>query len=100
MPHHHLPRNMGLCSNLIALGLVALASVSSALATPLSERSVLEPVYSRFTSKNNPDLALRFVENSGICETTPGVRQISGYIDVGTNMSMVSFERGLSDYLS
>ncbi|KAG6380284.1 Alpha/Beta hydrolase protein [Boletus reticuloceps] len=31
---------------------------------------------------------LRYVANSGICETTPGVTQYSGYIDVGTNMSM------------
>lgn len=33
---------------------------------------------------------LRFVNNSGICETTPGVNQISGYLSVGTNMNMVS----------
>ncbi|KAF5309064.1 hypothetical protein D9619_013580 [Psilocybe cf. subviscida] len=84
----HLLRDMGFCSNLILWCLAALAWFSSALATPLSGRYVLEPVYSRFTSKDNPDLALRFVENSGVCETTPGVRQISGYIDVGTNMSM------------
>ncbi|THH14802.1 hypothetical protein EW146_g5581 [Bondarzewia mesenterica] len=35
------------------------------------------------------DVNLRIVKNSGVCETTPGVGQISGYIDVGTNMSMV-----------
>ena len=29
---------------------------------------------------------LSFVANSGICETTPGVNQYSGYISVGTNM--------------
>ena len=34
--------------------------------------------------------ALRGVKDSGVCETTPGVNQLSGYIDVGTNMSMVS----------
>ncbi|EIM84650.1 alpha/beta-hydrolase [Stereum hirsutum FP-91666 SS1] len=28
------------------------------------------------------------VKNSGVCETTPGVGQISGYVDVGVNMSM------------
>ena len=33
--------------------------------------------------------ALRGVKDSGVCETTPGVNQLSGYIDVGTNMSMV-----------
>ncbi|KAG2345234.1 alpha/beta-hydrolase [Suillus weaverae] len=31
---------------------------------------------------------IRYVKNSEICETTPNVTQISGYIDVGTNMSM------------
>ncbi|KAF5714046.1 carboxypeptidase D [Fusarium mundagurra] len=30
----------------------------------------------------------RIVSNSGICETTPGVNQHSGYFSVGTNMSM------------
>jgi hypothetical protein len=29
---------------------------------------------------------LSFVTNSGVCETTPGVDQYSGYISVGTNM--------------
>ena len=33
---------------------------------------------------------MRFVTDSGVCETTPGVHQISGYLDVGKNMSMVS----------
>ena len=32
---------------------------------------------------------LRYVVDSGVCETTPGVRQMSGYVDVGENMSMV-----------
>ncbi|KAL1849935.1 hypothetical protein Daus18300_013069 [Diaporthe australafricana] len=31
---------------------------------------------------------LEIVENSGICETTPGVNTYSGYLSVGTNMSM------------
>ncbi|KAG2109563.1 Alpha/Beta hydrolase protein [Suillus discolor] len=38
-------------------------------------------------SKANPSV-IRYVKNSEICETTPNVTQISGYIDVGTNMSM------------
>ena len=33
---------------------------------------------------------LRYTANSNICETTPGVNQMSGYITVGKNMSMVS----------
>ncbi|KAJ7291483.1 alpha/beta-hydrolase [Mycena rebaudengoi] len=43
---------------------------------------------SKFTSKLQPDLTLRFVNNSGICETTPGVHQMSGYVGIGENMSM------------
>ncbi|OCK73133.1 putative carboxypeptidase S1 [Lepidopterella palustris CBS 459.81] len=31
---------------------------------------------------------LEFVKNSGICETTAGVNQYSGYLSVGTNMNM------------
>ena len=44
----------------------------------------------RFTSTNNPKVSMRFVSNSGVCETTPGVHQMSGYLNVGKNMSMVS----------
>jgi len=29
-----------------------------------------------------------FVTNSGICETTPGVNQYSGYLSVGSNENM------------
>ncbi|KAL8907385.1 MAG: hypothetical protein Q9207_001435 [Kuettlingeria erythrocarpa] len=31
---------------------------------------------------------MEVVKNSGICETTPGVNQYSGYLSVGTNMNM------------
>ena len=31
---------------------------------------------------------IEFVNNSGICETTPGVNQYSGYLSVGNNMNM------------
>ncbi|KAF2200356.1 putative carboxypeptidase S1 [Delitschia confertaspora ATCC 74209] len=31
---------------------------------------------------------IEFVSNSGICEKTPGVKQYSGYLSVGTNMNM------------
>lgn len=31
---------------------------------------------------------LSFVKNSGICETTPGVNQYSGYLSVGEGMNM------------
>ncbi|KAF8184810.1 alpha/beta-hydrolase [Pholiota molesta] len=54
-------------------------------ATPVNES---ETRLTHFASTNNPDVSLRFVADSGVCETTPGVHQMSGYIDVGTNMSM------------
>ena len=69
------------------LFLLAFFAVEWVNATPLSET---DPIHTRFTSTNNPDISIRFVTNSGVCETTPGVHQISGYLDVGKNMSMVS----------
>ncbi|PBK90716.1 alpha/beta-hydrolase [Armillaria gallica] len=45
-------------------------------------------IHKRFNSRILGDVQLRFVEDSGICETTAGVHQVSGYIDVGKNMSM------------
>ncbi|KAJ7025419.1 alpha/beta-hydrolase [Mycena alexandri] len=41
-----------------------------------------------FSSQTQEDVSLRFVNNSGICETTPGLHQMSGYVDIGTNMSI------------
>ena len=48
-----------------------------------------EPQQTVFTSDIVQDAKLRYVRNSGVCETTPGVNQMSGYIDIATNMSMV-----------
>lgn len=31
---------------------------------------------------------MSYVNNSGICETTPGVNQYSGYLSVGDDMNM------------
>ena len=62
--------------------------------THFVDATSIRPAYDNkhvFKSRNlGSDTALRFVKDSGVCETTPGVGQISGYIDVGTNMSMVS----------
>ena len=60
--------------------------VDATMVTGLSETA---PIHTRFTSEINPDVSMRFVNNSGVCETTPGVNQVSGYLDVGQNMSMV-----------
>ncbi|KAF5356576.1 hypothetical protein D9758_008269 [Tetrapyrgos nigripes] len=44
------------------------------------------------TAKRPPKVAaagqLRVTENSGVCETTPGVNQASGYGDIATNQSI------------
>ena len=40
---------------------------------------------------------MNFVTNSGICETTPGVNQYSGYFTVGNGMQMCRFLSGLRD---
>ncbi|KAG1908428.1 alpha/beta-hydrolase [Suillus fuscotomentosus] len=47
----------------------------------------LIPVRIALLAGANPSV-IRYVKNSEICETTPNVTQISGYVDVGTNMSM------------
>ena len=79
------------------LFLLAFSAVEWVNATPLSET---DPIHTRFTSTNNPDISIRFVTNSGVCETTPGVHQISGYLDVGKNMSMVSVPFKLNSFWS
>ncbi|KAJ7111483.1 alpha/beta-hydrolase [Mycena epipterygia] len=61
--------------------LLALGSSLLSCATPVV-------VKHKFSSRIQEDVTLRFVNNSGICETTPGVHQMSGYVDIGTGMSM------------
>jgi len=73
--------------------LSALSTFASiGLATLANSSPFSSPVKREVTSKILPDVKLRFVADSGVCETTPGVHQMSGYIDVGTNMSMVRYQ--------
>ena len=74
-------------SFLFLLAFFGINAVEWVNATPLSDAVT---IHTRFTSTNSPNVSIRFVTNSGVCETTPGVHQISGYLDVGKNMSMVS----------
>ncbi|KAF1994320.1 putative carboxypeptidase S1 [Amniculicola lignicola CBS 123094] len=73
--------------------LVATAFAGLAFATPapkLDKRSFVERggvVYNVFEHAAT-GAKIEFVNNSGICETTPGVKQYSGYLSVGTNMNM------------
>jgi hypothetical protein len=48
-----------------------------------------------FRSAAVNDSGLVYVKDSGICETTPGVGQVSGYINIGSNASMVRVFFGL-----
>ncbi|KAG6380281.1 Alpha/Beta hydrolase protein [Boletus reticuloceps] len=65
-----------------------LVGAVSVYASSLHASSELRTRQSVFRSQVQNDTCLRYVANSGICETTPGVTQYSGYIDVRTNMSM------------
>lgn len=85
---------MRLSSQLISAGL-ALSSFVIASPVPNDEapkdkRSFVERDGQNFTVFEHAATGakMEFVTNSGICETTPGVNQYSGYLSVGTNMNM------------
>lgn len=72
---------------LVRVGILILAGVCMTRADSVhldtTEAGLVEVHFKANTS------GIRYVKNSGICETTPNITQISGYIDVETNMSMV-----------
>ncbi len=74
----------------LLITILGLASTALAAQTILDQSNSIEPQQLVFTSDVVQDAKLRYVRNSGVCETTPGVNQMSGYIDIGTNMSMVN----------
>ena len=89
-----LDRSRKLANLALSMLLLALLSLTLASAAPSSphlygreDTSVSRT--STFVSKAHPDVNLTYVTNSGVCETTPGVKQMSGYINIGDNMSMV-----------
>ena len=73
--------------------LFLLVAVQAAWSTPLVDTTTIKTsVENRnvFVSRNLADnTTLRYVKDSGVCETTPGVHQLSGYIETGPNMSTV-----------
>ena len=75
----------------VRAGVALLASVSIIRAVSVVEDNLdtTETGHIEIRSKVHNATDIRYVKNSGICETTPNVTQISGYINVGTNMSMV-----------
>ncbi|KZO96807.1 alpha/beta-hydrolase [Calocera viscosa TUFC12733] len=67
-----------LASLLAGLGIKITAAVPP---TPSLARRALDP-------SNITVGSLQYVENSGVCETTPGVYQASGYGEIATNQSL------------
>ena len=71
--------------------LLSLASITFASPAPkVDKRSFVERDGQNFTVFEHAATGakLEFVTNSGICETTPGVNQYSGYLSVGTNENL------------
>lgn len=66
-----------------------LTLAASVLATPLGREHEDAPIMHQFQSKI-VDGSLSYVNNSGVCETTPGVHTMSGYANVGSSQSYVS----------
>ncbi|KAI0649645.1 alpha/beta-hydrolase [Trametes meyenii] len=75
-------------ARIAAVSFVAAVFVSVVGTSVVPREAALQPSRGEFTSEHIRDAKLRFVRNSGVCETTPRVEQLSGYIDVGKNMSM------------
>ncbi|EDR04208.1 uncharacterized protein LACBIDRAFT_252730 [Laccaria bicolor S238N-H82] len=68
--------------------LAAVATVSPFQISDSSKNHNFLPQTTFFALVKNPNVSLRFVSDFGVCETTPGVHQKSGYITVGKNMHM------------
>lgn len=89
--------------SLRALALLGLASLAAAApnmkpsASPVNKRYLEERngvTYNVFKRAGETS-SLSYVKNSGICETTPGVDQYSGYLDVGTDMHSKQYSADL-----
>lgn len=72
----------------VVIGLVQLSFASPV--QPKDKRSFVERDGVNYTVFEHAatGATLQFVTDSGICETTKGVNQYSGYLSVGTNMNM------------
>ena len=76
--------------------LVALILAGAAIARPNELPSAVGTLYKRELNgieynvfhHRSTDVQINYVSNSGICETTPGVEQHSGYLSVGEDMNM------------
>ncbi len=72
------------------LALTTISLASPLLNSPKDKRYILERDGSNVTVFEHAATGgkIEFTTNSGICETTPGVNQYSGYLSVGTNQNM------------
>ncbi|KAF8848062.1 alpha/beta-hydrolase [Acephala macrosclerotiorum] len=82
-------------SRFFALATTLPSTSSGVLGNPVSKRSagkrsieVRDGVSHTIFEHESTGASIDFVTNSGVCETTPGVNQYSGYFSVGQNMSM------------
>lgn len=74
------------------LAVLGLAGLVASLAVPKSYAvdrtySLMSDLGTNYTVFEHAatNSRMRFVTDSNICETTPGVKQYSGYLDVGTS---------------
>jgi carboxypeptidase D len=77
-------------TSLLATAFAFFGCTTAAPTTTHDRRSIVERagvVYNVFEHAAT-GAKIEFVNNSGICETTPGVNQYSGYLSVGENMNM------------
>lgn len=74
----------------IALGGIVFASPLPSDSNSQDKRSLVERdgVNYNVFEDTATGARIEFVTNSGICETTPGVNQYSGYLSVGPNQNM------------
>lgn len=75
------------------LAAVGLASLAQASPKPVADKSYQmkeSDIHYNVFEHAATQSTMKYVNNSGICETTPGVNQYSGYIDVGAYNSLSS----------
>lgn len=77
-------------TSLLLSGLLAGFACAAPAVTAKGKRSTVVEDGVKYTVFEHAatNASIKFVTNSGICETTPGVNSYSGYLSVGTNMNM------------
>lgn len=76
---------------LLTIGAAVVSAVPTSGVHPLLKRSAYtaeDGVEHTVIVDKTTNAKLDFVTNSGVCETTPGVNQYSGYLSVGNGLNM------------